>query len=136
MRGAELSLRQKISSNWSFFGGYTKLDPSISNLPYTPKNAFTAGLNGNIGLFKVAFDAQYQSETIALTRSRNNGSSNTSQVSGFVVANMRLAHPLQALGKKGEVFVMVENLFNKDYAYRSGYPMPGRWGQIGLSASF
>ncbi len=136
MRGAELSLRQKLSSNWSFFGGYTKLDPSISNLPYTPKNAFTAGLNGNIGLFKVVFDAQYQSETVALTRSRANGSSNTSPVSGFVVANMRLAHPLQALGKKGEVFVMVENLFNKDYAYRSGYPMPGRWGQVGLSTSF
>ena len=136
MRGTELSIRQKISNNWTFFGGYTNLDPSISNLPYTPKNAFTTGLNGNVGQFKVAFDAQYQSETFALNRSRVDGSSNTSLVSGFVVANMRVAHPLQALGKKGEVFVMVENLFNKDYAYRSGYPMPGRWGQIGLSASF
>ena len=136
MNGTELSIRQKISSNWSFFGGYTNLDPSISNLPYTPENAFTAGLNGNIGKFKVAVDAQYQSETFELNRTRVSGESNTTPVSGFTVANMRVAYPVQALGKKGEVFVMVENMFDRDYSYRSGYPMPGRWGQVGLSTSF
>jgi outer membrane cobalamin receptor len=43
---------------------------------------------------------------------------------------------LPFLGKRGEIFVAMENLLDANYAYRPGYPMPGRWGQIGLSASF
>jgi iron complex outermembrane receptor protein len=38
--------------------------------------------------------------------------------------------------KKGEVFLAVENLFDRDYEYRPGYAMPGISGQLGLSASF
>jgi iron complex outermembrane receptor protein len=55
---------------------------------------------------------------------------------GFAVANARVSYPIPELGKKGEVFVMVENIFNQQYAYRPGYPMPSTWGSIGLSASF
>jgi iron complex outermembrane receptor protein len=43
---------------------------------------------------------------------------------------------LPQLGKRGEIFVAMENLLDTRYAYRPGYPMPGRWGQIGFSASF
>ena len=43
---------------------------------------------------------------------------------------------MAGLGKKGEVFISGENLFDTNYAYRPGYPMPGINGQIGLSASF
>jgi iron complex outermembrane receptor protein len=47
-----------------------------------------------------------------------------------------VSYPIPQLGKKGEVFVMVENLFNQQYSYRQGYPMPGTWGSIGLATSF
>jgi iron complex outermembrane receptor protein len=50
--------------------------------------------------------------------------------------NARVSHQLPFLGKKGEIFVAMENLLDVNYAYRPGYPMPGRWGQIGISASF
>ena len=136
MRGTELAIRQTIARNWTAFGGLTLLDPSIDNLPYAPKRAFTAGMNGKIGPIRIAFDTQYQSEVWALNRSRNAGVINTDKVSGFTIANTRVSYPVSGLGKKGEVFAAVENLFDRTYAYRPGYPMPGRWGQVGLSASF
>lgn len=136
IRGAELAIRQAIGADWTVFGGVTLLDPSIDNLPYTPDRAFTVGVNGQAGPIRVAFDAQYQSEVWALNRARAAGAINTDKVDGFTVANLRLSYPLPALGKKGEVFVFVENLFDASYAYRPGYPMPGTSGQLGLSASF
>ncbi|HEU4855512.1 MAG TPA: hypothetical protein VFS89_09565, partial [Nitrosospira sp.] len=60
----------------------------------------------------------------------------TERVDSFVIMNARVSHPLPFLGKKGEIFVAMENLLDANYAYRPGYPMPGRWGQIGIAASF
>ncbi|MEN9865383.1 MAG: hypothetical protein RL748_973 [Pseudomonadota bacterium] len=136
MQGLELSLRQSLNQQWTLFTGLTLLDPSIDNLPYTPKQALSLGLNGQVGAVKLALDAQYQSEVRALNRTRAAGSVNTEQVSAFAVCNARFSYPLAALGKKGEVFVAIENLFDRSYAYRPGYPMPGRWGQVGISTSF
>ena len=136
MRGAEIAIRQNITSNWTIFGGLTLLDPSIDNLPYTPKRAVTAGINGQIGPVRLTVDTQYQSSVLALSRPRAAGAVNTEQVDSFVIMNARVSHRLPILGKRGEIFVAMENLLDANYAYRPGYPMPGRWGQIGLSASF
>jgi outer membrane cobalamin receptor len=133
--GAELSVKQKITDNWEAFGGLTLLNPSIKNLPYNPHTAFTAGLNGNIGLVKLALDAQYQSDVYALNRNRNQ-TPNTDKVDSYTVVNLRASYPVQSLGKKGEVFLAVENLFDQNYEYRPGYQMPGISGQVGFSASF
>jgi iron complex outermembrane receptor protein len=64
------------------------------------------------------------------------GTGNTSQVDAFTVANVRVSYPIPQMGKKGEVFVAVDNLFDEKYEYAPGYKMPGISGQIGLSASF
>lgn len=138
-RGAEISLRQALSQNWSLFVGATYLDPNLYNLPYAPKQAYSLGLNGKTGSLKVALDIQSQSDFYSLNWDRSNGgssASNSVKLGGFSVVNTRVAYPTTSLGKRGEVFVAVENLLDKDYAYRSGYPMPGRWAQIGLVASF
>ena len=134
--GAELSVKQKLGQDWTAFGGLTLLDPSINNLPYTPKTAFTAGLNGNVGVVKIAVDAQYQSQVFALNQDRNIANPNTQKVASFTVVNLRGSYPLPALGKKGEVFLAVENLLDEKYEYRPGYAMPGISGQLGVSASF
>ena len=136
MNGAEISVKQNITPNWVAFAGLTLLDPTISNLPYTPDAAITAGLNGNIGPLKVAIDAQYQDQVWALNKSRDTLTSNTTKVASFTVVNVRGSYPLPALGKKGEVFLAVENLFDEKYEYRPGYAMPGISGQLGVSASF
>ena len=136
MNGAELTIRQTLTQNWTLFGGLSLLNPSIENLPYTPKHSVTMGINGQIEKVRVSVDAQYQSEIFALNRARAAGALNTDEVGSFAVANARLAYPFAALGKAGEFFISIENLFDKTYAYRPGYPMPGRWGQVGMSASF
>lgn len=136
MKGAELAIRQTVTRDWSVFGGLTLLDPGIDNLPYTPRRALTVGVNGRLGPIRIALDAQYQSEVWALNRARAAGAVNMDKVSGFAVANARVSYAVPGLGKRGEIFAAVENLFDRAYAYRPGYPMPGRWGQVGLSASF
>ena len=134
--GAELAVKQNIGQDWVAMAGLTWLDPSINGLPYTPKTALIAGLNGRVGPLKVAIDAQFQDDVLALNRDRNIGRLNTQRVASFTVVNARVSYPLPALGQKGEVFLAVENLFDRDYEYRPGYAMPGISGQLGLSASF
>ena len=137
MRGFEGMIRQDITQDWSVFAGVTLLDPSIDHLPYTPERMVSGGINGKIYKVRLNLDAQYQSETYALNRDRNDNSPGNDQtVSSFVVVNARVSYPIPLLGQAGEVFIAGENLLSRDYAYRPGYPMPGRWGQIGVSASF
>ena len=119
--------------------GASFLDPNISNLPYAPNRSYTVGVNGKAGLFKLAVDAQNQSDFYSFNWDRTNGgssASNPNKLAGFTVVNARLAYPSAALGKRGEYFVAVENLTNTAYAYTSDRPMPGRWAQVGLVASF
>lgn len=135
VRGTEISIRQDLNRYWSIFSGLTLLDPSIDNLPYAPSRAVTAGINGQVGRARLSVDSQYQSSVLALSRARNPGVANTERVGSFVILNARIAYQVPLLGKNGEVFVAAENLLDEDYSYRPGYPMPGRWGQIGFSAS-
>ncbi len=136
MRGFELSIRQDITEDWSLFAALTMLDPSIDNLPYTPKEAVTAGINGEFEQVRLAVDVQYQSETYTSNRARAGDALNLEQVGSFVVLNARAAYPIPALGEKGEIFIAGENLLDQKYEYRAGYSMPGVWGQIGFSVSF
>ena len=43
---------------------------------------------------------------------------------------------MASLGKKGEIYAAVNNLFDAAYQYNAGYPMPGRNFRLGLIASF
>lgn len=138
-QGGEATVRQQMSENWSAFLGASFLDPSISNLPYAPKRSYSVGLNGKAGPFKLAVDAQNQSDFYTLNWSRTGGgtsANNPDKLAGFTVVNARVAYPSAALGKRGEYFVAVENLTNTTYAYTAGRTMPGRWAQVGLMASF
>ncbi len=136
MRGIEFAVKQELGHDWTAFAGLTLLDPSITNLPYTPGQAVTAGLNGPVGPLRFALDMQYQSRVWALNRARFAGTSNYEQVDAFTVVNTRVSYPVKELGKKGEVFVALDNLLDNKYAYRPGYNMPGISGQVGIAASF
>lgn len=133
-RGAEISVQYQVSRDWKVFGGFTRLDSSLSNLPYAPHSAISAGVNGKLYGYALAFDAQHQGSMYSLPQDR--GTFAPSKVSGFTVANARVAYPVAALGKGGEIYVMVNNLFNTSYEYNAGYPMPDRNARLGLTASF
>ncbi|MEY4100755.1 MAG: hypothetical protein RL300_1926 [Pseudomonadota bacterium] len=132
--GTEASVKHQINSQWTVFGGVTTLDSSLSNLPYAPKTAVSVGVNGKIAEYRVAFDAQHQSGMYSLTQDR--GSFSPNEVGSLTVANARISRPVAALGNKGEVYAAVNNLFDANYQYNAGYPMPGRNFRVGLIASF
>lgn len=135
VQGAEASWQQQWSSAWSSFAGLTLLDGSMADLPYAPKRALALGLSWRDGPWRISADAQSQSGMFVLNKSRADATPNSARVSGFAVLNLRAAYALAALGPRGEVFVAVENIGDKRYAYRPGYPMPGCSGQIGLNYS-
>lgn len=134
--GAELSVQHRLSGGLTLFGGYTHLNPSKGGLPYMPADSLTLGANWQADGWSVNLDAQVQSGMTVLSQARANGSANTDTVDGFTVANLRVARQLPWLGQRGEVFVSIENLFDKDYSFRPGYPMAGRSFQFGVHASF
>jgi outer membrane cobalamin receptor len=133
-RGAEASLRAEITPQWAVFGSITTLDPSLSKLPYAPETAVSLGVTGSVMGYRLALDGQYQSKMYSLTQDR--GSFSPNEVDSLAVANARVSYPLPTLGKKGEVYLALNNLFDARYAYNAGYPMPGRQLRIGLIASF
>jgi iron complex outermembrane receptor protein len=134
VNGAELSVKHAINSQWLMFGGVTTLDSSLNNLPYAPSSAVSAGVSGRVGGYRVTFDAQHQTSMYSLTQSR--GAFNPSQVDSLTVANTRIAYPMASLGKRGEVYAAINNLFDANYQYNAGYPMAGRNFRVGLIASF
>lgn len=135
VRGVEATWQQQWNTAWSSFAGVTLLDSTLADLPYAPKRALAAGATWREGAWRVSGDAQAQGAMFVLNKARADGAPNTAQVGGFAVFNLRAAHALAALGPRGEVFVALENLGDRRYAYRPGYPMPGRSGQVGINLS-
>lgn len=133
--GSELTWAQKVGKSWQFFAGWTHLDSDKSDLPYAPEDSVTMGMNWQQGPWRASADAQHQTRMTVLGQARN-GSLNTVQVAGFTVANVRVAYKVPQLGQRGEVFAAIENLLDKTYAFREGYPMPGRSLQLGVKSSF
>ncbi len=134
VNGAELSVKHALDSQWLMFGGVTVLDSSLSNLPYAPNTAISVGATGTVSGYRIAIDVQHQSSMYSLTQDRGTFSPN--EVGSLTVANARFAYPMASLGKKGEIYAAVNNLFDAAYQYNAGYPMPGRNFRLGLIASF
>lgn len=136
IKGAEATWQQRWTDSWSSFVGFTWLDPSLKTLPYAPKQSLSFGTTYETGPWRFSADAQYQKDMYVLAEERTAGAANFSKVDSFTVVNLRVGHAVPALGKVGEVFVAVENLFDRDYSYRTGYPMPGTSAQLGVKMGF
>lgn len=133
--GTELTWAQSMGKSWQMFAGWTHLNSSKSDLPYAPQDSLSVGINWQEGPWRASADAQHQTRMTVLGQART-VSTNTVQVNGFTVANLRLGYKVPQLGQRGEVFAAIENLLDKTYAFREGYPMPGRSLQVGVKASF
>ncbi|WAC45265.1 TonB-dependent receptor [Pseudomonas sp. SL4(2022)] len=136
IRGAEATWQQRWNQNWSSFVGFTWLDPDLKTLPYAPKRSLSVGTTYESGPWRLSADAQYQSAMYVLQQERVEGASNFAQVDSFTVVNLRVGHAVPQFGDVGEVFVALENLFDRNYAYRTGYPMPGTSAQLGVKMGF
>jgi iron complex outermembrane receptor protein len=136
VRGSELTVQQALAGGWSLYGGLTSLKATRTDLPYAPASSLSLGANWQQGAWRASADVQRQSSMQVLNAARAADATNLASVSGFTVANARLAYRLPVLGERGEIFAAAENLFNRSYEFRPGYPMPGRALQLGVHASF
>jgi iron complex outermembrane receptor protein len=135
VEGLEISAQQQLGGGLSLFAALTTLSSTKADLPYAPANSVTLGVNWQQDAWSVSLDGQRQAGMTVLKQGRD-GSTNSARVDGFTVANLRVGRKVPLLGQRGEAFVAVENLFDEDYSFRAGYPMPGRSYQFGLRASF
>jgi len=142
IRGLELTATATPVKTLELFAGATWLDAEATgnngiernDLPYTPEFQFQAGLKWTF-LENLRFyaDLQHLKGLYQGTSSRTGtfnftdpGSNN--KLDDITLVNARLSYGFDYAPfrlKASEVFVAVNNIFDQDYEYAKGYPMPG-----------
>lgn len=143
---AELSKVFKLDgSSWTLepYAGYTHLlkyrdNKSGDDLLFTPQWNASTGLKVRDGRgFNAAFNLAYSGKTFI--QNYETGFGEVVPKGGFAVANLSASRkfPFGGKGITGPgitVKAEINNLFDRDYQYVTGYPMPGRTFVLGLKA--
>lgn len=153
IRGLELTGTVMPVKKLEIFTGATLMEAKASgsdgiernHMPYTPGFQFQAGLNWTfLDYFRLRVDMQYLKDVYDGTSARvgtfNYGLlADNNKLEDFALANGRLGYlfnykPLR-IGDS-EVYVAVNNIFNRHYEYAKGYSMPGITAFAGLTLKF
>lgn len=153
IRGLELTGTATLVKNLELFAGATWLQSEAtgqnrverSRLPYTPGFQFQAGANWTfLKHYRLFVDMQHLRDLYQGTAARSGtfnftdpGSLN--KLNDFTLFNTRLSYRFDYSALRlsnSEVFVAMNNIFNQDYEYAKGYPMPGRTIFAGVSLRF
>ncbi len=137
-RGAELTATVRPREDLSLFAGVTYLDPDPTDLPYAPEWTVATGANWRFHRsWELNIDLTWTDRMHALSQARRLDAVNNEVVGSHLLANLKLTyHFTLAQQVEGKVFVALENLFDQDYEYRPGYPMPGFSAMTGFEVSF
>lgn len=141
VQGAEATLNWNPTKTLALYASGTWLNPTPSDLPYTPEWTWAAGGNWLFAKnFKLSADAQYVDSMHALTRGRGSLTpSNSLKVVQYFLLNAKLSYLLDAgtLGAKGgEIYLAGDNLTSSNYCTRPDYPMPGVGVTVGMNLTF
>jgi iron complex outermembrane receptor protein len=142
IRGLELTGTLIPIKGLELFAAATWLDAKATGnngieqdyLPYTPEFQFQAGLKWTfLEKFRLYADIQhfrglYQGTSFRTGTFNFSDPGSINKLDDITLVNARLSYgfdyaPLHL--KASEVFVAVNNIFNQDYEYVKGYPMPG-----------
>ncbi|EIP96602.1 outer membrane receptor for ferrienterochelin and colicins [Opitutaceae bacterium TAV1] len=145
--GVESSATWTPMADLSFFIGATWLQPSVKGMPYAPEWTASAGFNWTfLRNFRLSVDVLYQDRMYvnpanAWARSDASGAdpATNPQVPSSLVVNARLGYRFAAPAlhvKQGEVYLAVDNLTDRTWYYRPGYPMPGIGAMLGMRLGF
>ena len=149
--GLEASIQKSFGSDVKTFAAVTYMNVRATDsagklskhLAYSPKWLIQGGATWNIThAWKLYADAMYVSDLWSGTNARpsqNFGYSTDKKLKDFLLVNVKLSRtfePPQGLPKNAEVFVSVNNLLNRDYAWDAGYPMPGITAFAGVKFGF
>jgi iron complex outermembrane receptor protein len=137
LRGLELALTLWPTDDVSLFAGATFLDPEPADLPYAPHTSISLGGTWSfLEHWRLAIDGQHVSSMHVGSQARRAGTENAKEVDASTVVNARLGYGWTWERLQGEIFVAAENLFDADYEYQPGYPMPGTTAMVGLDLRF
>ena len=153
IRGLEMTGSATPVKNIEFTAGATWLEAKATGsdgierdrLPYTPSFQLQVGANWRfLERYRLFVDLQHLERVYAGTNSRP-GTFNFTQLTDanrlddITLVNTRLSYRFdyQSLGlKDSEVFLAVNNLFDRQYEYAKGYTMPGITLFAGFSLKF
>jgi len=153
IRGLELTGTATPFKNLECFAGATWLKAKATGndhmerdkLPYTPGFQFQAGVKWTfLENFRLFVDMQHLRDLYQGTN-RRSGNFNFPQLTrrdkldDITLVNARVSYhfkyrPLRLADS--EIFLAVNNIFNQDYEYAKGYPMPGITAFAGFSMKF
>jgi len=132
-QGIEVSVTAEPVRSLSLMAGWTVTRTHPDPIPFTPKITVVSGAVFARGRWRVASDAQYV-DSRYVGNLRYPGQPR--EVDGYLLVNGRVALRLTNRQHGPEAFVAGENLTDADYAFRPGYPMPGRAVLSGVSWGF
>lgn len=150
LSGIEAELSKVLaldSSSWTLEPcvGYTCLlryrdNVTGDDLLFTPQWNASTGLKVHDGRgFSGSFNLAYTGKT--LVQNYETGSGEVVPKGGFAVADLSVSKKFPFSGKEVNgpgvtLKAEIDNLFDRDYQYVKGYPMPGRTFVFGLKADF
>ncbi len=137
IRGVELALTLWPTDALSLFGSAAFLDTDPNDLPYAPHTSLSFGTTWQfLEHWRLSLDGQHVASMTVGSQARRAYVENTKEVDAATVINARLGYGWGWEQLHGEIFVAVENLFDADYEFQPGYPMPGTTALVGLDLRF
>ena len=148
--GLEASVQKSFGSDVKTFAAVTYMNVRATDntgklskhLAYSPKWLIQGGATWRMThAWKLYVDAMYVSDLWSGTNARPSGFGygTPTKLKDFLLVNMKLSRtfePPQGLPKNAELFVAVNNLLDREYAWDAGYPMPGITAFAGVKFGF
>ena len=148
--GLEASVQKSFGSDVKTFAAVTYMNVRATDntgklskhLAYSPKWLIQGGATWRMThAWKLYADAMYVSDLWSGTNKRPSGFGygTPTKLKDFLLVNMKLSRtfePPQGLPKNAELFVAVNNLLDREYAWDAGYPMPGITAFAGVKFGF
>jgi len=134
--GLEGSLGYRPRKNLALYLGASWMDADPEEIPDLPRWSFSGGVNWQ-ATEHLGFNADLECLASRWVLSERWPSPRT-ELDGFTLLNVRTVGTIPTHGavRALQVFLAAENLTDEDYAYRPGYPMPGRSWMLGLVLGF
>ena len=136
--GVELSAHWRPTDDLTLFAGLTYTNPETSPVSRLPRWTATAGATWRIcDYLKWTLDGQFIDRMYAYSVRSSSDAADLTELKEGGLVNTRLAVPLESFTPvKGEVFIALENLLDRDYEYYPGYPMDGILWYVGCRIKF
>jgi outer membrane cobalamin receptor len=138
-QGGEFTLTARPTKTLSVFGGISRLETDPNDVPYAPRWSAVGGLTWiAVPRLTLNVDTSYTGTQHTGAQGRTLNTPNPETVGAAMLLNARVGFSVlkDPSGRHVQLFVAGENLLDRRYAYRPGYPMPGVSYSGGITVGF